>query len=126
MLEHVDSINWLHQVKCLLLDLRFGDVWVNQQVDNHFLFINSVKLRLQMIVYKKWTIYWTLHQNITFSCSTTWEYQYPCVIHLLLQTSEHQLINFLLFKEDITASRYHKEKVLCVIQTILKINFTLF
>jgi hypothetical protein len=46
MLENVDSINWLHQVKCLLFELGFGDVWVNQQVVNHFRFINSVKLRL--------------------------------------------------------------------------------
>ena len=33
-------INWLHQVKCLLLELGLVDVWVNQQVKN------SVKLRL--------------------------------------------------------------------------------
>ena len=36
MLDNVDSINWLHQVKCLLFELGFGGVWGYQQVKHYF------------------------------------------------------------------------------------------
>ena len=45
-LINVDSINALLQVKCSLFEIGFGDVWLNQHVDNQFLVINSSKLRL--------------------------------------------------------------------------------
>jgi len=48
MLDDVNKprMNWLQNVKGLLLSIGYGDVWSNQYVQKTSLFLENVKLRL--------------------------------------------------------------------------------
>ena len=46
MLENMNPLNWLYQVRVLLLSTRSGAVWFIQNVDHANLFLKCLKLCL--------------------------------------------------------------------------------